>query len=97
MTILWATGFILFAGIVRGYTGFGFSVISVLCLNLIYSPIESIALSIGLDLLSSLCLLSGIRQQINLTLFKPLLMGMLAALPLALGLIHYIPSQQLKC
>ncbi|MFV0576806.1 MAG: sulfite exporter TauE/SafE family protein [Vibrio sp.] len=92
----WAFGFVFFAGIVRGYSGFGFSVIAVLCLNFIYSPIESIALAIGLDLISSLCLVSGIRSQINNQLLKPLLVGMLAALPLALALIHAIPSEQLK-
>ncbi|MCF7352768.1 sulfite exporter TauE/SafE family protein [Vibrio sp. CK2-1] len=96
MIILWASIFTLFAGIVRGYSGFGFSVIAVLCLNLVYSPIESIALAIGLDLMSSLWLIPGIRQQINTQLLKPLMLGMLAALPFSLALINYIPSQQLK-
>ncbi len=96
MTVVWAMLFIVFAGVIRGYTGFGFSVIAVLCLNFIFSPVEAIVIAIGLDMLSSLCLVLSVYQQVKRSLLMPLLLGMLAALPPALVLINYLPSQQLK-
>ncbi|CAM2896257.1 sulfite exporter TauE/SafE family protein [Vibrio rarus] len=91
-----AAVFVFFAGMIRGYSGFGFAIITALCLSFIYSPFESIAIALTLDLLSSLCLLPGIKRQINKRLLALLTVGMLGAIPISLLFISQISAHQLK-
>ncbi|CAM4057724.1 sulfite exporter TauE/SafE family protein [Vibrio neonatus] len=87
---------VFFAGIVRGYCGFGFAIIAALCLSFIYSPFDSIAIALSLDLLSSLGLLRGVKQEINKRLLVLLIVGMLGAIPLSLLFITQVSAYQLK-
>ncbi|GAD78423.1 sulfite exporter TauE/SafE family protein [Vibrio ezurae] len=87
---------VFFAGMVRGYCGFGFAIIAALCLSFIYSPFESIAIALSLDLLSSLSLLRGIKHDINKRLLVLLSIGMLGAIPLSLLFVSHISADQLK-
>ncbi|GEA49249.1 anion permease [Vibrio inusitatus NBRC 102082] len=91
-----AAVFVFFAGMIRGYSGFGFAIIAALCLSFVYSPFESIAIALTLDLLSSLCLLSGIKREINKRLLALLSAGMLGAIPISLLFISQISAHQLK-
>nr|WP_241903047.1 TSUP family transporter [Vibrio breoganii] len=91
-----AAVFVFFAGMVRGYSGFGFAIIAALCLSFIYSPFESIAIALTLDLLSSLCLLRGIKRELNKRLLTLLTLGMLGAIPVSLMFISQVSAHQLK-
>ncbi|WP_418642415.1 TSUP family transporter [Vibrio chaetopteri] len=91
-----ASVLIVFAGVVRGYSGFGFAVIAALCLNFVFTPIESIVIAITLDLLSSLCLLHGVNAEIDKPLVKKLIAGMLIATPFSLFVVFWISSEALK-
>ncbi|WOG27446.1 sulfite exporter TauE/SafE family protein [Endozoicomonas sp. 8E] len=91
-----ATVFVLFAGLVRGYSGFGFAIIAALCLSLVYSPFDAVAIALTLDLLSSLCLLPGVRRQVNRRLLTMLSLGMLGAIPVSLLFISVISAGELK-
>ncbi|WP_394151313.1 TSUP family transporter [Vibrio maritimus] len=91
-----ASVLIVFAGVVRGYSGFGFAVIAALCLNFVFTPIESIVIAITLDLLSSVCLLRGVHTEIDKPLVKQLITGMLIATPFSLFVVSWISSEALK-
>lgn len=45
---------VIFAAVVRGYSGFGFAVIAVVGLNLFFKPQQSVAIVLSLDLICSL-------------------------------------------
>jgi uncharacterized membrane protein YfcA len=92
----YASLMIIFAGVVRGYSGFGFAVIAALCLNFVVTPIESIIVAITLDLLSSLCLLKGVNADIDRPLVTKLITGMLVATPFSLFIVSWISSDALK-
>lgn len=87
---------IVFAGVVRGYSGFGFAVIAALCLNLFVTPLESIVIAITLDLLSSLCLVRGVGASIDKPLVTKLIVGMLIATPFSLFVVSWVSSEGLK-
>ncbi len=91
-----AAVFILFAGVIRGYSGFGFAVIAALCLSFIYSPFDAVAIALALDLLSSLCLVFGIKTQVNWRLLGMLSLGMLGAIPVSLFFVSVISAHELK-
>lgn len=91
-----AAVFILFAGVIRGYSGFGFAVIAALCLSFIYSPFDAVAIALALDLLSSLCLVCGIKTQVNWRLLGMLSLGMLGAIPVSLFFVSVISAHELK-
>lgn len=86
---------IVFAGVVRGYSGFGFAVIAALCLNFVVTPIESIVIAITLDLLSSLCLIRGVAANIDRPLVTKLIAGMLVATPFSLCVVSWVSSDGL--
>ena len=87
---------IVFAGVIRGYSGFGFAVIAALCLNFVVTPIESIVIAITLDLISSLCLIRGVGANIDKPLVTKLIAGMLIATPFSLFVVSWMPSDGLK-
>lgn len=91
-----AAVFVLFAGIIRGFSGFGFAIIAALCLSLVYSPFDAVAIALTLDLLSSLCLVLGLNKQVNWRLLAMLSIGMLGAIPVSLFFISAISAHELK-
>ncbi|NLS11730.1 sulfite exporter TauE/SafE family protein [Vibrio sp. SM6] len=91
-----ASFMIVFAGIVRGYSGFGFAVIAALCLNFLVAPLESIVIAVALDLLSSLSLIRSASTQIDKPLVTKLISGMLVATPFSLWVVSYISADGLK-
>ena len=78
---------ILFAGVVRGYSGFGFAIIAALSLSFIVPPLQAVTIAILLDFLSTFPLLKQSKTTINIRLIAPLCIGMLVAVPFSLYFI----------
>ena len=87
---------ILFAGGVRGYSGFGFAIIAALSLSFIVPPLQAVTIAILLDFLSTFPLLKQSKTTINIRLIAPLCIGMLVAVPFSLYFISAISESGLK-
>lgn len=87
---------VFFAGIVRGYSGFGFAVIAVIGLNLFLAPAESVPIVLGLDFICSIGLLRQALKQAHIDTFKTLVAGSMVGIPIGLLLIYIVPATWLK-
>ncbi|MBJ7537343.1 sulfite exporter TauE/SafE family protein [Marinomonas transparens] len=87
---------VFIAGLVRGYSGFGFAVIAVVGMNLFLSPVESVPIVLGLDFICSLSLAKQAAKQADYRTFRILTLGSLVGIPIGLCLLHWIPENRLK-
>lgn len=81
-----------FAGLIRGFSGFGYAVLVVLGLNLLLPAQQALITAILLDLLCCLSLLRQAVTQCHRPLLKQLLVGMLGILPVGLLLVNWLPA-----
>ena len=82
----------LLAGVVRGFSGFGYALIVVLGLNLLLAPQAALATAILLDLACCLGLLRDAVGQCHRPLLGRLVVGMLLALPFGLWAVSWLPA-----
>jgi uncharacterized membrane protein YfcA len=80
-----AAGIIFLAAIVRGYSGFGFSLLSITALSLIFSPAEIIPSIFLLEIAASLHLLPGIWREVHWRSLMPLMTGALIGTPVGVA------------
>lgn len=90
------TPVVALAALVRGYAGFGFTVIAVVGMNVYLSPQQSIPIVLGLDVLCSIGLWRQARRQADVATFKVLTFGSLIGIPIGLSLLILIPEEILK-
>ncbi|MFF7707688.1 TSUP family transporter [Pseudomonas sp. NPDC007930] len=88
-------GLAALAGLIRGYTGFGFAMILALGLLTRLPPALVIPVTLMLDLACSVGLWPGAWRRFDRALARPLLLGMLLALPLGSGLLAWLPGRWL--
>ena len=87
---------VMFASLVRGYLGFGFAAICVVGLNFFMPAAQSIVVALTLDAVCSLGLLSQAARQMNVSLWRKLLMGALVGIPLGMLVLYFLPGHWLK-
>ena len=95
-TILILMCAVIIAGIVRGFTGFGFAAIAVVGMNIFLAPQQSIPVVLALDVICSAPLMRQALKQGDVETFKYLTLGSIVGIPLGLGLLFFIPSLTLK-
>ena len=64
LSVLWAAAVVLAAGYVRGYGGFGFSMIAVLGLSLCFDPARIVPVILLLEVAASLMLIAKVWRQV---------------------------------
>lgn len=79
--LIYSTFVVFFAGIVRGYSGFGASMIIVISLSLVMPVAEIVPALLLLEILASLYLIPGIRKKIHWSSLNRLLVGILLGTP----------------
>ncbi|MGR0278883.1 sulfite exporter TauE/SafE family protein [Marinomonas dokdonensis] len=84
------------AGLVRGFTGFGFAAIAVVGMNIFLVPQQSIPVVLALDIICSAPLLRQAVRQGDMHTFKFLTLGSMAGIPVGLSLLFLVPSVTLK-
>ncbi|MCQ1060802.1 sulfite exporter TauE/SafE family protein [Photobacterium sp. ZSDE20] len=95
--LIFILGSVVFlAGLIRGYTGFGFAAIAVVGLNLYLTPQQSIPIVLGLDIICSITLWKQAVAQADKKTFKLLTTGAMIGIPIGTSLLFIIPSQYLK-
>jgi uncharacterized protein len=82
LTLAFACLVIFLAAIVRGFSGFGFSLLAITALSLIYSPAEIVPSIFMLELAASANLLPSIWKDVHWRSLAPLTLGCLVATPL---------------
>jgi len=91
-----AIAIVFLAAIVRGYSGFGFSLLAITALSLIYSPAEIIPSIFLLEIAASLHLLPGLWRDIHWRSLIPLVIGTSIGTPLGLMFLTSVPAAPMQ-
>lgn len=87
---------VVFAGTIRGYSGFGFAIIAIIGMNLFFDPQQSVAVVLMLDLLCSIGLWRKAMQQADFQMLKYLISGAVMGIPIGYSVLLLIPADVLK-
>lgn len=87
---------IFLAAIVRGYSGFGFSLLSITALSLVIPPAQIVPSIFMLEVAASLHLLPGIWKDVHWPSLGPLVIGCLLATPLGVWLLAHVPAAPMQ-
>ncbi|MDE2446383.1 MAG: sulfite exporter TauE/SafE family protein [Alphaproteobacteria bacterium] len=96
MLLIFACLIIFLAAIVRGFSGFGFSLLSITALSLIYAPAEIVPSIFMLELAASINLLPSIWKDIHWKSLGPLTLGCLVATPIGVWFLANIPAAPMQ-
>lgn len=86
-----ATGVVFCAAIVRGYSGFGFSMIAVTGLSLLQPPAEVVPMVLALEIAASVHLLPQVWSDVEWHSLRWLLAGMLISTPFGVWVLASAP------
>lgn len=95
-TLIFSCCVILSAGIIRGYSGFGFSMIAVVSLSLVMPPAEIVPVILVLEVVASLWLLPRVWRQIHWRSLSWLSMGVLIGTPAGVYLLTNISPNSMR-
>jgi hypothetical protein len=87
---------VVVAGYVRGYGGFGFSMITVAALSLFFAPVQVVPVVLLLEVAASLFLLPGVWRQVNWPVLSMLLIGVAAGTPVGVWMLGNISPAPMK-
>jgi len=87
---------VFLAAIVRGYSGFGFSLLAITSLSLILKPAEIVPSIFMLEIAASIHLLPGIWKDIHWKSLIPLIVGCLIATPFGVALLASVPPAPMQ-
>ena len=87
---------VLVAGIIRGYSGFGFSMIATTSLTLVLPPVEVIPVVLVLEILASASLLPRVWKQIDWRSLSWLSVGVLLGTPPGVFLLAHVPAKPMR-
>jgi uncharacterized membrane protein YfcA len=97
---IFGTGFVLLvaflAGILRGYTGFGFALAAVPALTLILDPADIVPAITIIALLGGMQLLFKVWRQADWHSTWLLLAGAIAGLPLGIAMLRWLPADLMR-
>lgn len=84
------------AAIVRGFSGFGFSLLAVSALSLVYTPAQIVPSIFMLEIAASLHLLPSIWKDVHWRSLLPLTVGCLVATPLGVWALANVPARPMQ-
>jgi uncharacterized protein len=84
------------AAVVRGFSGFGFSLLSISALSLVYAPAEIVPSIFMLEVAASIHLLPSIWKDVHWRSLLPLTLGCLVATPLGVYLLANVPARPMQ-
>jgi uncharacterized membrane protein YfcA len=87
---------VLVAGIIRGYSGFGFSMIATTSMTLVLSPVEVIPVVLVLEILASAWLLPRVWKQVDWRSLLWLSAGVLVGTPPGVFLLAHVPAKPMR-
>jgi len=87
---------VLVAGVIRGYSGFGFSMIATTSMTLVLPPVEVIPVVLVLEILASSWLLPRVWKQIDWRSLSWLSAGVLIGTPPGVFLLAHVPAKPMR-
>ncbi len=96
MSLTAAIAIVFLAAIVRGYSGFGFSLLAITALSLLYAPAIIIPSIFLLEIAASIHLLPGLWRDIHWRSLIPLVIGTGIGTPIGLTFLISIPSAPMQ-
>jgi uncharacterized protein len=96
MLLAFACLIIFLAAIVRGFSGFGFSLLSITALSLIYTPAEIVPSIFMLELAASANLLPSVWKDIHWKSLGPLTLGCLIATSVGVYFLAHLPAAPMQ-
>ncbi|MCP4757616.1 MAG: sulfite exporter TauE/SafE family protein [Proteobacteria bacterium] len=93
---MFSVAVVLAAGFVRGFSGFGFSMIMVVCLSMVFSPVEIVPVILLLEVAASLWMLPRVWRQVDWPSLKWLYLGIAAGTPTGVYLLATIPGRPMR-
>jgi uncharacterized protein len=96
LPLVYACLCIFVAAIVRGFSGFGFSLLAITALSLVYTPAEIIPSIFMLELAASINLLPSIWKDIHWKSLGPLIVGCFIATPLGVWFLANVPPAPMQ-
>jgi hypothetical protein len=94
--VVWGAGVALFAGVVRGFAGFGLSAFIVAGTSLLLPPRQIVPAAMMLEILASLSLLPSVWRHVAWHWIGPLLAGYAVAVPLGVWCLATLPEAPLR-
>lgn len=91
--IVLAAGIVFLAAIVRGYAGFGFSLLAITALSLIFAPAQVIPSIFMLEVAASLHMLPTIWRDVHWRSLGPLILGSFIGTPVGVYALANTPQQ----
>src|SRR5690349_19865650 len=88
--------FVFLAAIVRGYSGFGFSLLVITSLSLLMAPSTFIPSIFMLEIAASIHMLPGIWRDIHWRSLAPLIIGCVIGTPLGVWLLANVPAPPMQ-
>lgn len=94
LTIIWIAVFI--AGIIRGYSGFGFAMVAVTSMSLVLAPAQAVPVVLILEVLASIRLIPQVWRKIDWYSLRWLLIGSFFAIPVGVYFLATIPAEPMR-
>lgn len=94
--LLIAAAVVFAAAIIRGYSGFGFSMICAVSLSQVMPPVEVVPLILLLEVAASIWLLPGVWRQVHWPSLAWLFAGVVVGTPLGLYLLANVPARPMR-
>ena len=94
--LLYAFSAILLAAVIRGYSGFGFSALTVTSLSLILPPAEVVPTAFLLEIAASMFMLPMVWRSIDWQKLNWLVLGILAGTPVGLLFLAEVPQDPVR-
>jgi uncharacterized membrane protein YfcA len=91
-----AIAIVFLAAIVRGYSGFGFSLLAITALSLLYAPAMVIPSVFMLEIAASIHLLPGLWRDIHWRSLIPLIIGTGIGTPIGLMFLTSVPAAPMQ-
>ena len=92
VAIAYGVASVFLAAVVRGYSGFGFSLLTVTALSMVLPPAQIVPAIFFLEIAASIHLLPGIWRDIHWRSIGPLLAGCLLGTPLGVWFLAHVPA-----
>lgn len=95
-TLAFSATAVLGAGFVRGFSGFGFSMITMISLSFLMSPAEIVPMILLWEVIASTWLLPRIWHQVDWVSIAWLLLGVLIGTPIGVYFLTRIPAKPMQ-
>lgn len=96
LTLTYSLAVVCFAGVVRGFAGFGFSAVTVAGVSLVVSPALVVPAVFILEILASLTQLRGVAAHIDRAWFRWLAIGNIVCVPIGVAMLVWLPDTLLR-